>query len=213
MLGTSFQDNYFAIINGFTRTHTASHTLVQDNLNDDYNANDKLIKPYEHQLLDELAFLLFILVLLEEQKFDRFSHLILSTTASDTNAGLYEGGGELLLCPHPSIARLQQIVIPHILRAGLCSMAQHQKLAGYHDVTLLHAIPQHTCYWPLMGANVTSSVRDCVRSAKIRVRLRKNASLLNSFPAFDPSESVAIDILRPLPKCQHGFQHIIVIAD
>lgn len=68
MLGTIFSDNSLEIIKVHTRSHTASPTPFDENLHDDFNTNDWIIKAKERQALDELAVSQPRLKLLEEQK-------------------------------------------------------------------------------------------------------------------------------------------------
>lgn len=77
----------------------------------------------------------------------------------------------------------------------------------------MHDALQKTFYWLQMVADVTSAVQDCVDCAKNLVHVRKQAKLLESFPMFDPLESVAIKILGPPLKSRCGFQYIIMIAN
>lgn len=58
-----------------------------------------------------------------------------------------------------------------------------------------------------------SAVQDCVHCAKNCVCLRKRASAVKLFSAYEPLESVTIDILKSLPESPRGFQYINVIAD
>lgn len=84
---------------------------------------------------DNLAAALPTLELLGEQSYDRFCYLILATKARNYISGSHEGDNGLLRRQHPSIPRLQQIVIPFSLPERRCMMAYHQKLAGHPDFT------------------------------------------------------------------------------
>lgn len=78
----------------------------------------------------------------------------------------------------------------------------------------MHEKPQQTYNWPLMAADVSSAAHDFARFAEKRqVRLRKLASYLKVFPAFEAMEPVTIDILGTLLKSRLNFQYIIVMAD
>lgn len=80
---TSFWCNSFETIKVLTRFPTTSHTTVNDNLDDDFNANDSIIKACEPRALHDLAASLSKLELLEEHKYD---HLIQATEASDSDS-------------------------------------------------------------------------------------------------------------------------------
>jgi transposase InsO family protein len=64
-----------------------------------------------------------------------------------------------------------------------------------------------------MYKDVEETVRQCNSCPKNRVQERKRVSLLKLFPATEPLEFVAIDILGPLPKTVHGNRYLLVITD
>ncbi len=64
-----------------------------------------------------------------------------------------------------------------------------------------------------MVADVYHTVRQCASCAKDRIDLRKHTTPLTLFPARAPLESVALDLLGPLPKSKRGNTHILVIVD
>jgi hypothetical protein len=64
-----------------------------------------------------------------------------------------------------------------------------------------------------MYKDVEETVRHCTVCAKNRVTERKRTSFLKLFPANGPLEFVAMDILGPLPKTEHGNRFLLVISD
>lgn len=64
-----------------------------------------------------------------------------------------------------------------------------------------------------MAPDVTSLFRDCLRCAKYRVCLRRQAISLKLFPTFKSLDSVTSDIPGPLFQSLQGLQHIFVIME
>lgn len=86
-----------------TGCYTAIHTPVDDDLGNDFNANDRINVANKHQALDELAFPLSKLQLFEERKCYRFCHFILATKISNPSSGFYVWDHALLRRRQPSI--------------------------------------------------------------------------------------------------------------
>ncbi len=64
-----------------------------------------------------------------------------------------------------------------------------------------------------LGGDVYHTVRLCATCAKDRIDLRRHTTPLTLFPARAPLESVALDLLGPLPKSKRGNTHILVMVD
>jgi transposase InsO family protein len=64
-----------------------------------------------------------------------------------------------------------------------------------------------------MAEDVYKTVRQCDACARNRISERRHTNRLQLFPAKGPLESVAIDILGPLPRTKHGNRFLLVIAD
>lgn len=73
------------------RSDTASHTSLDDNLENDINGSFWIVEFNEPLAFDDIAVPLSLLELSEKQKYDPFFQLILATYASDQNSGLCEG--------------------------------------------------------------------------------------------------------------------------
>jgi Integrase zinc binding domain len=76
----------------------------------------------------------------------------------------------------------------------------------------MYAAMRRRFYWS-MYKEVEETVRHCTVCAKNRVTERKRTSFLNLFPESGPLEFVAMDILGPLPKMEHGNRFLLVISD
>lgn len=68
-------------INVVTRSHTASHTSANDNLDTEFDANDWRIRNDEPQVLDYLALSLSALKSVKGQNYNHFYQLMLATNA------------------------------------------------------------------------------------------------------------------------------------
>lgn len=70
-----------------------------------------------------------------------------------------------------------------------------------------------TYYWPLMYADIATNVRFCPHCTRNRLGLIRRQKPMRLFPARQPLESVAIDLLGPLPKTKARDRFIIVMGD
>jgi transposase InsO family protein len=64
-----------------------------------------------------------------------------------------------------------------------------------------------------MAEDVYETVRQCDACARNRIAGLRHTTFLQLFPAKGPLESVAMDILWPLPRTEHGNRFLLVIAD
>ena len=104
-------------------------------------------------------------------------------------------------------------MLPATLRHRVLRLAHYHVLAVHPGQTRLHNRLRRVYYWPQMAADCATTVRECNSCAKNRVRLMKQANPMKLFPATRPLETVAIDILGPLPKSKSGHRFILVITD
>lgn len=126
--GTSFSDNVSKNIAILTRSHTAGHTFVDENLDNDIDANDWTIKAEEPQAPVDLSIRHYTLKLLDEHMKKQYSQLILATKGSDPSSVFHRDGDRLLHHRNPLIPGLQQIVITHSLKRRLCRMVHPRSL-------------------------------------------------------------------------------------
>jgi hypothetical protein len=64
-----------------------------------------------------------------------------------------------------------------------------------------------------MAIDVYEAVRQCDVCARNRIADKRHTNPLQLFPANRPLESVAMDILGPLPRKTHVNRFLLVIAD
>ena len=77
----------------------------------------------------------------------------------------------------------------------------------------MHETLRRTYYWPSMASDIMFTVRTCPHCAKNRVRLIKHSNPMKLFAATTPLESVAMDLLGPLPPSKRGHRFILVMTD
>jgi Integrase zinc binding domain len=68
-------------------------------------------------------------------------------------------------------------------------------------------------FWPRIAEAVYETVRQCDVCARNRIAEKRKKNPLRLFPAKGPLESVAMDILGPLPRTKQGNRFLLVIAD
>ena len=107
----------------------------------------------------------------------------------------------------------KQIVVPLSLRPRLLQLEHFPVVAGHPGVSKMYASMRRRFFWKAMYKDVEETVRHCTVCAKNRVTERKRTSFLKLFPAEGPLEFVAMDILGPLPKTEHGNRFLLVITD
>lgn len=131
LLHIYFLNDAFQTTNVLTWSSTASHTLVEGNLNDGFNMNDRVVEGNKLQALDEWAVALSTLKLLEDRKCDPFHQPILATKARDPSACFYECDDGTLSKQYQLILGPQEMVIPYELRGRLCIMTHQHKLESH----------------------------------------------------------------------------------
>ena len=152
--------------------------------------------------------------ILDAQRNDDFCQTVLSRQDPRKDAAFFEDPEDgLLKRRHPADKTLIQIVVPSALRPRLCTLAHHAVLAGHPGQNRMFYTLRETYYWPHMAADVAATVRNCRHCARNRLRLRRHMNRLKLFPATRPLESVAIDILGPLPRTKSGKRFLLVITD
>jgi transposase InsO family protein len=107
----------------------------------------------------------------------------------------------------------EQILVPQVLRPRLLHLEHYPASAGHPGVSRMYSSMRRRYFWKDMYRDVESTVRHCTVCAKNRIGERKRTSYLKLFPAEGPLEYVAMDILGPLPKTEHGNRFLLVISD
>jgi transposase InsO family protein len=85
--------------------------------------------------------------------------------------------------------------------------------AGHPGAHRMFQAIRRTCFWPRIAEDVCKTVRMCDVCARNRIAEKRKTNPLKLFPARGPLESVAMDILGPLPRTKHGNRFLLVIAD
>ncbi len=62
-------------------------------------------------------------------------------------------------------------------------------------------------------ADIRKLVNACHQCGKERVRLRTDQATLKLFTVIIPLESVALDVLEPLPRTSKGHQYLLVVNE
>jgi Integrase zinc binding domain len=107
----------------------------------------------------------------------------------------------------------RQIVVPRSLRPRILWLEHFHCCRSPPGVSKMYAAMRRRFYWRNMHKEVEETVRHCTVCAKNCVTERKRTSFLKLFPASRTLEFVAMDILSPLPKTEHGNRFLLVISD
>ena len=106
-----------------------------------------------------------------------------------------------------------QVVVPLSLRPRLLHLQHVPPSAGHPGGRRMYATLRHHYYWPHMAADTYDFVKNCDKCAQERITLRRHASKLKLFPAKAPLESVAIDLMGPLPVTNRKNRYLLVMTD
>lgn len=148
------------------------------------------------------------------QRTDAFCQNVITLLGTKQHRAFYEDPADgILKRRHPADRSLIQIVVPAALRERLCTMAHAPVLAGHPGQSRMFYTLRESYYWPQMAADIAATVCNCAKCARNRLRLRRHLNRLQLFPATGPLESVAIDILGPLPRSATGKRFLLVITD
>lgn len=150
-------------------------------------------------------------IILEQAK-DAFCCLKRTEMDRDKNSPfqLNEEGALVRIAPFDSAT---QIVVPRTLRKRVLHSSHYPTTAGHPGGRRMYYTLRRQYYWPQMSSETYTTARQCDLCAKERIRQQKIASKMKLFPATAPLESVALDLLGPLPRSYHGNNHLLVITD
>lgn len=107
----------------------------------------------------------------------------------------------------------EQILVPLALRPRVLYLEHHPKSVGHPGVTKMFRSMRKYYFWRNMYRAIEDTVRGCEHCARNNVQERTRVNHMKLFPANEPLEFVAIDILGPLPKTAHGNRFLLVISD
>ena len=106
-----------------------------------------------------------------------------------------------------------RLVIPASLRKRLLYLSHYPVTAGHPGIRKMYKTISQHYYWPGLSMDVYQTVKKCSHCAREAGLLRKRKQHVSLFPAHEPLEFLAIDILGPLPKTPRGNQFILVVCD
>ena len=149
----------------------------------------------------------------EEQRVDYFCQTVLARQSESRDSTFFEDHQGVLKRRHSLDPNIVQVVVPRTLCARLLSLCHIPAIAGHPGQTRMYYALRRQYYWPHLGADVAATVRGCRTCAMNRVKLRKHLNRLRLFPATRPLESLAMDMLGPLPKTKTGKPFLLVITD
>jgi Integrase zinc binding domain len=107
----------------------------------------------------------------------------------------------------------RRIYIPAALRRRVMHLAHYPTISGHPGAKKMLKPLRKEFFWPAMVADVYDYVKVCHECTKENSTLRKRPKEITLFPAEQPLDFVAINILGPLTKTIKGHQYILVIAD
>jgi Integrase zinc binding domain len=94
----------------------------------------------------------------------------------------------------------QQIVVPQSLVSQILYLEHYPPTAGHPGAHHMFQTIRKTFFWPRIAEDVYETVRQCDLCARNRISEKSKTNQLKLFPANGPLESVAMDILGPLPR-------------
>ena len=172
-------------------------------------APDSLVAPPQ----DDLPAPLTIEEIAVEQRVDDFCQTVLARQSESRDSAFFEDHQGVLKRRQPFDPDIVQVVVPRTLQARLLRLCHNPAIAGHPGQNRMYYALRPEYYWPYLAADVAATVRGCRTCAMNRVKLRKHINRLRLFPATRPLESLAIDILGPLPKTKTGKRFLLVIKD
>jgi RNase H-like domain found in reverse transcriptase/Reverse transcriptase (RNA-dependent DNA polymerase)/Integrase zinc binding domain/Integrase core domain/Chromo (CHRromatin Organisation MOdifier) domain len=106
-----------------------------------------------------------------------------------------------------------QIVVPSSLIRRILHNEHYPPSAGHPGAHRMFLTLRRAYFWPRMAADVYETVSNCDACSRNRISEKAKTNPLKLFPAKGPLESVAMDILGPLPRTKHGNRFLLVITD
>jgi hypothetical protein len=116
---------------------------------------------------------------------------------------MYELNKDGLLVRVSPVDGSQQVVVPQNLVSRILYMEHYLQSAGHPGAHRMFQTIRRTFFWPRIAEDVYETVRTCDVCARNRIAEKRKTNPLKLFPAKGPLESVAMDILGPLPRTKH----------
>lgn len=105
------------------------------------------------------------------------------------------------------------MVIPESLRPRLLDLEHTPVCAGHDGGRRMYQTLRRRYYWPRMAVDCYDMVAACKECSRERIHLQNNSEEVRLFPASNPLEDVAMDLLGELPRTPRGNTHLLVIVD
>jgi len=135
----------------------------------------------------------------KEQLDDRFCQAARKDMNTTNHTRFYKNG-DGMLCRHGHEEGTQQVVVARSLVANIFKRKHSSPLGGDLGETKMYRTLRGRYHWPSLAADVFGWVAACGTCAKNRLMEVRSSSSMRLFPATEPSEAVAIDLLGPLPR-------------
>jgi len=107
----------------------------------------------------------------------------------------------------------QQLVIPRPLVKDVLRAEHSSALVAHPGGSRMYQTMRKHFYWPSLATDVLGWVAACPNCAKTRLMGTQSTAPMRLFPAKEPFEAWAIDLLGPLPRTLEGYECILVICD
>jgi Integrase zinc binding domain len=146
----------------------------------------------------------------QEQALDPICNKLLLSTDKSLSYDLNEVG---ILVRKSPFDGSQQIVLPQSLVSRILYFEHYPPAAGHPRAHRMFQTIRKTLFWPRIAEDVYETFRQCDLCARNRLSEKRKTKPLKLFPANGPLESVAMDILGPLPWTKHGNSFLLVISD
>lgn len=105
------------------------------------------------------------------------------------------------------------IVLPHSLKARVLYITHDEKLEGNYGGRKFYYLLWQKYYWPDLAVDAYNTVHRCPTCEKNRIKLRRNISELKLFPASEPLEIVAIEVIGETLGTPRGNRYMLVISN
>jgi hypothetical protein len=148
--------------------------------------------------------------IMREQATDDLCRRLRNKTSARSLLDIEERGILVRVAPLDGV---RQTVVPAALVPLILHLEHYPRTVAHPGVTRMLRTIRRTYFWPNMAEDVLETVRQCDACARNLITLSRRTNPLGLFPANAPLESVAMDILGPLPKTRHGNRFLLVIAD
>jgi hypothetical protein len=106
-----------------------------------------------------------------------------------------------------------QVVVPQSLVSRILYPEHYPPAAGHPGGHRMFQTIRKSFFWPRIAEEVYETVLQCDLCTRNRISEKRKTNPLKLFPANGPLESVAMDILGPLPRTKHGNRFLLVISD